>query len=320
MPHQHSIGNFGIMNESLAATDWTAARGEKWRAQLAGMEAMLAPVDEPLIRALNIDAPCKIADIGCGGGTTLAILCRAPAGSVVHGFDLSAALIDLARGRKQSDERAIAFEIADMATALAPEEPYDRLVSRFGIMFFDDPPAAFANLVRWLAPGGRFAFAVWGRLAENPWMTSVRQVVAEIIDLPPSDPEAPGPFRYAEADKLLIQLDRAGYGELDVSDWRGLLPIGGGLPAAEAANFALASFSSFGELLAEAGNDVGDHPAALLRQNRCQHRLRGTIPDDVRMLLRKHHYAGRVTQVVLAVERIRRFAHAVINNQPAVPG
>jgi SAM-dependent methyltransferase len=182
---QHSIGRIGIMNENPAASDWTAARGEKWRAQLAGMEAMLTPVDEPLIRALNLDAPCRIADIGCGGGgTTLEILRRAPAGSVVHGFDLSPALIELARSCKRSDERAIGFEIADMATATAPEKPYDRLVSRFGIMFFDDPLAAFANLVRWLAPGGRFAFAVWGRPAENPWMTSVRQVVAEIIPLP----------------------------------------------------------------------------------------------------------------------------------------
>jgi SAM-dependent methyltransferase len=187
---------------------------------------MLTPVDEPLIRALRVAAPCRIADIGCGGGgTTVEILRRAPAGSVVHGFDLSPALIDLARSRKRSDERAIAFEIADMATATAPEEPYDRLASRFGIMFFDDPLAAFANLARWLVLGGRFAFAVWGRSSRNPWMTSVRQVVAEIIDLPPPDPEAPGPFRYADADKLLTLLDRAGHGELDLRDWRGVLPI-----------------------------------------------------------------------------------------------
>jgi SAM-dependent methyltransferase len=188
--------------------------------------------------------------------TTLKILRRAPAGSIVHGFDLFPALIELACSRKRRDERPIAFEISNMATATGPQEPYGRLVSRFGIMFFDDPLAAFANLVRWLAPGRRFAFAVWGCPAENPWMTSVRQVVAEIIDLPPSDPEAPGPFRYAEADKLLTLLDRAGYGKLDVSDWRGVLPIGGGLPAAEAADFALASFSSFGELLAEAGSEA----------------------------------------------------------------
>ena len=80
-------------------------------------------------------------------------------------------------------------------------------------------------LPTWLAPGGRFASAVWGRPAENPCMTSVRQVVSEIIDLPPPDPDAPGPFRYADADKLLTMLDRAGHGELDLRDWRGVLPI-----------------------------------------------------------------------------------------------
>ncbi|MDQ1473975.1 MAG: hypothetical protein QOJ99_5455 [Bryobacterales bacterium] len=269
------------MNENPAASDWSAARGEKWRAQLAGMEAMITPVDEPLIRALHLDAPCRIADIGCGGGwTTLEILRRARAGSVVHGFDISPALIELARARKRSEERAVAFEIADMATAAAPEEPYDQLVSRFGIMFFDDPPAAFANLARWLAPGGRFAFAVWGPLAENPWMTTVREVVAEIIDMPPPEPQAPGPFRYAEADKLLVLLDRAGFGEMEVGDWRGALPIGGGLPAAEAANFALASFSSFGELLAEAGDEELNAARQSLTARFSRHQQEGAVRMD----------------------------------------
>ncbi len=269
------------MNENPAATDWTGARAKKWRAHLAGTEAMLAPLDEPLIHALNLGAPYRIADIGCGGGgATREILRRAPAGSVVHGFDLSPALIELARSRKQSDERVIAFEIADMAIASAPEPPYDRLVSRFGIMFFDDPVAAFANLFRWLAPAGRFAFAAWGRLAENPWMTSVRQVVAETIDLPPPDPEAPGPFRYAEADKLLALLDRAGYGDLGVRDWRGALPIGGGLPAAEAANFALASFSSFAELLAEAGSAAFTNAHQLLTARFSEHQQGGAVRMD----------------------------------------
>jgi len=273
------------MNENPAATDWTGARGEKWRVHLAGTEAMLASVDEPLILALNLDVPCRIADIGCGGGgTTLEILRWAPAGSVVHGFDLSPALIELARGRKPSckpsDDRAIAFEIADMATATTPVEPYHRLVSRFGIMFFDDPPAAFFNLVRWLAPGGRFAFAVWGPPAANPWLTNVRQVVAEIIDLPPPDPEAPGPFRYAEPDKLLMLLDRAGYAELEVREWRGALPIGGGLAAAEAANFALASFSSFGELLAEAGNEALNNARQSLTARLSRHQQGGVVRMD----------------------------------------
>jgi SAM-dependent methyltransferase len=269
------------MNENPSSADWAAARGEKWLAQVAGMEAMLRPVDEPLIRALQLDAPCRIADIGCGGGgTTLEILRLAPAGSVVHGFDLSPALIESARSRVPSGESAIAFEIADMTTATVPKKPYDRLVSRFGIMFFNDPSAAFANLARWLAPGGRVAFAAWGPLAENPWMTNVRQVVADIIDLPPPQPEAPGPFRYAEADKLLTLLDRAGFGRFDVQHWRGELLIGGGLLAAEAANFALASFSSFGELLAEAGGEALNEARQSLTTRFSRHQQDGAVRMD----------------------------------------
>ena len=269
------------MDKPLATTDWAAGRGEKWRAGLAGMEAMLAPVDEPLACALKLDAPLRIADIGCGGGgATLEILRRAPAGSVIHGFDLSPALIQLARSRIPIDDRAISFETADMAAAAAPAQPYDRLVSRFGIMFFDDPVSAFANLIGWLAPGGRFAFAAWGRPAENPWMTSVRQVVAGIIDLPTPDPGAPGPFRYAEPGKLLTLLDRAGYVGLDVAGWCGKLPIGGGVPAAEAANFALASFSSFGELLAEAGDEALNRARHSLTALFSRHQQGGAVRMD----------------------------------------
>lgn len=243
------------MNENPASSDWAAARGEKWREQITYMEPMLAQVDAPLIDALNLDAPCRIAEIGCGGGgTTLEILRRAPAGSVVHGFDISPALIELARSRRQPDDLRIAFEVSDMAKAAAPEVKYDRLVSRFGIMFFDDPLAAFTNLNTWLVPGGRFAFAAWGNPEENPWVTCVRKVVSELIDLPKPDPEAPGPFRYAKADTFLQLLKRTGFAELKVEEWRGLLPIGGGLPAAEAASFGIASFSNFVELLTQGGD------------------------------------------------------------------
>jgi SAM-dependent methyltransferase len=261
-------------------SDWAAARGEKWRAQLSGMEATLAPVDEPLIRALHLEAACRIADVGCGGGgTTLQIARNAPTGSVVHGFDISPALIEAARERARADGRAVAFDIADLVTA-KPEEPYDRLVSRFGTMFFDDPPAAFANLVRWLVPGGRFAFAVWGRPADNPWMRSVGEVVAEIIDVPAVDPEAPGPFRYADADKLLTLLRRAGFTDVDARDWRGLLPIGGGLAAAEAASFALAAFASFGELLAAAGAEALDEARRSLTARFSRHEQDGAVRMD----------------------------------------
>jgi SAM-dependent methyltransferase len=269
------------MNQNPEASDWSADRGKKWRRHLTGMEAMLAPVNQPLLQELHLDTPVRVADIGCGGGgMTLDIWRRAPAGSVVHGFDISPVLIEVARTRQPSDDRAIAFEIADMGKATAPETPYDRLVSRFGVMFFEDPVAAFDNLKRWLAPGGRFAFAVWGRHAENPWMMTARDVVAKIIDLPQPDPDAPGPFRYADADKLVAVLDRAGFGGLGVHDWRGSVPIGGGLPALEAANFLLSSVSSFAELLAEAGDDAFQRAGEPLAALYSRHEQDGIVHMD----------------------------------------
>ena len=170
-----------------------------------------------------------------------------------------------------------------MATAAPPAGPYDRLVSRFGIMFFDDAPAAFANLARWLAPGGRFAFAAWGPTADNPWMTNVRDAAAEVVEVPTPDPEAPGAFRYADADKLLALLSGAGFGELDARDWRGLLPIGGGLPPAEAASFALATFASFGELLAKAGDEALGQARRSLTARLARHQHQGHVQLDARV-------------------------------------
>jgi SAM-dependent methyltransferase len=280
------------ITENPAASDWAGARGEKWRGQVQGMETTLAPIDEPLISALHLDRPCTIADVGCGGGgTTLEILRRAPAGSVVHGYDISPALIEVARSRIRSAGDTISFDIANVATAPAPSRPYDRLVSRFAIMFYDDPPAAFANLANWLAPGGRFAFAVWDRPANNPWFSTVREVVADIVDMPPLDPDAPGPFRYGVADTLLGLLDRAGFGDLEVRDWRGELAVGGGLPAAEAATFSLASFSSFAELLAKAGEQAVDRARQALTTRLSKFERNGIV----RLNASVHFFTGSVT-------------------------
>lgn len=274
---------------TTAAADWAGVRGEKWRAELTRMEAMLAPVDEPLIAALGLDAPLRIADVGCGGGgTSFAILRRAPAGSVVHGFDLSPALVAAARERAAAEAKGPTFEVLDVANARAPQAPYDRLVSRFGTMFFDEPPAAFANLAAWLAPGGRFAFAVWARPAENTWMTTVRDAVAEVVEVPRADPSAPNLFRYGDAEVLLALLRNAGLVELAVHDWQGPLPMGGGLPAAAAAGFALDAFSVFAELLAKAGGDAPRRAHQVLSERFAAHESNGVV----RMVATVHIVTG----------------------------
>lgn len=246
--------------------DWATARSDKWRRQLDGLEAMLAPVDGPLIQALALDppsatrpapTPLRIADVGCGAGaTTIALLRQAPPGSVAHGFDLSPALVEVARGRRTTGDQNLAFEVADMGALRPPDGRYDRLVSRLGVMFFNDPTGAFANLRRWLVDDGRLAFAVWGPLEDNPWMAETRAAVAEAIDLPAMDASAPGPFRYAAPETLVGLLASAGFSNVTATDCRPMLPIGRQLAAPAAARFALDAFSCFAELLTSAGGDA----------------------------------------------------------------
>lgn len=280
----HATGTGEVMS------DWAAARSNKWRRQIGGLETMLAPLDAPLIDALALDAPARIADIGCGGGpTSIAVLRQAPAGSVVHGFDLSPALVEVARRRAGADSPSLAFEVADAGTTPPPDRPYDRLISRMGVMFFADPPSAFANLRRWLAPGGRFAFAVWGPLDDNPWMTVTRAAVAEAMALAPVDPAVPGPFRYAEVTALPALLAQAGFAGIDVADWRQSLPVGPGPTAASAARFALAAFSQFSEQLAQAGDDAAQRALRALTAGFAPYQRDGAV----RMPARVHIVTGQ---------------------------
>ena len=179
--------------QSPSSQTWAETRGAKWRDQLDPMEAMLAPIDVPLIEALKLFEPLRIAEIGAGGGaTTRAIAAVAPPGSTIEGFDISPELIDAARVRAGSVAR---FTLAD-AAAFRPAEQFDRLASRFGVMFFEAPEQAFANLLQWLRPGGTLAFAVWGPGKGVAFMARVQEAVAAVIDLPQPEPDSPGPCRY----------------------------------------------------------------------------------------------------------------------------
>jgi len=220
------------------------------------MEAMLSDLNPVLIDALDLSRPARIADIGCGGGgTSLAIAAAAPQGSVVHGYDISPDLIAAAQERILSQDGSLDFILADAAQLDAPDLAYDRLVSRFGVMFFDDAPSAFANLLSQLKPGGRFAFAVWGKPQDNPWMTALLAAASDLIEIERPAPDSPGPFRYGDAEQFVSVLNQAGFTDLGVEEWDGSIRLGGGMTSAEAAQFALESFS-IGDQIAAQGPDI----------------------------------------------------------------
>jgi SAM-dependent methyltransferase len=267
------------MQNNPSEYDWAGDRGTQWRDQLEGMEAMLAPIDAPFVEALALNAPCRIAELACGGGgTTRAIAAAAPAGSEVTGFDISANLVAAATVRAGDVAR---FVEANVAT-WRPQQPFERLASRFGVMFFDDPAAAFANLRHWLAPGGKLAFAVWGPAAEVGFMAQIRSAIAAVIEVPPADPDAPSPVRYGDPAKLIALLDAAGFRDAASRAWHGELPVPGGSPEA-AADFLLVSSSMAAGPLRAAPPEVRARARDLLIESCRAHFRDGTVWMPVRV-------------------------------------
>lgn len=195
---------------------WNGPMGEQWAASEARTERGLAPV---LAALMDWAAPApgmRVVDVGCGaGGTTLALATAVGPDGHVTGLDVSAVILEAARARL-ADTPNVSLVLADALTWTLAGEPADLLFSRFGVMFFGDPVAAFANLRRALRPGGRFAFAAWAPLAENPWMDIPYQAALSALPPPappppPSDPLEPGQFAFGNPGRVLRLLHDAGY-------------------------------------------------------------------------------------------------------------
>lgn len=223
------------------SSEWSAAVGQAWCDALPGLEATLAPLNPVLADALALAGASHVVDVGCGGGGFVRYLDEATgADTQITGIDISDAMI--AQARRAGTSAGVRFVCADASRPVWDEPRADRLTSRFGVMFFEDEAKAFANMRSWLAPGGRFAFAVWGPMEANPWMHVVRQAVGAALPLPPFDPGQPGAVRYGEPERLVAQLRRAGFSGLEVTPWAGHLQLGGGLGARDAARFGLDAF------------------------------------------------------------------------------
>ena len=163
--------------------------------------------------------------MGCGTGATSMALAKiaGPAGKVM-GVDVSAPMLGLARQR--AGGLKIAFAEADAATQ--PFAPgHDLIFSRFGVMFFDHPPAAFANLKTALKPGGQLAFICWRTPPENPWASAPLVAAKPFLpETPPPDPLAPGPFAFADPERVKGILAKAGFGGIAISKYDGVMTMG----------------------------------------------------------------------------------------------
>jgi SAM-dependent methyltransferase len=191
---------------------WNGPAVTRWITKQENMDAALAPVADAAIALAAVRPGERVLDIGCGSGATSIALARlvGPTGHVT-GLDVSDPMIELARKRSVGMGN-LDWVLADAAAHDFPPRSADLLFSRFGVMFFGEPVAAFANLRRALRPGGRLVFACWRPLDENPWMLLPLQVVQPLVPpVPRPEPNEPGPFAFGDAERVTHILTAAGF-------------------------------------------------------------------------------------------------------------
>lgn len=191
---------------------WNDNAGLKWVEEQHALDAMLAPVTSLLMDAAAIAPGERVLDIGCGTGETT--LLAANAGAHVTGVDVSKPMLDLARSRTDGRAKTILADAAEYRD----DEGFDLIISRFGVMFFENPIAAFTNIRSNLKAGGRMVFACWQTPKVNMWVMVPMQAIKPLLpEAPETDPHAPGPFAFADSERLEGILHRAGFGDVSIA-------------------------------------------------------------------------------------------------------
>jgi SAM-dependent methyltransferase len=272
---------------------WNDRPGDAWTRHQARLDRQIRPHG---LRALETAAPAageRALDVGCGcGDTSLELARRVGAGGVVLGVDLSRAMVARARERAaEAGLRHVEFREADAQTADLGEAGFDLAFSRFGVMFFEDPVAAFANLRRALRPGGRLAFVCWQALAANPWVTVPIAALVPVLGPPPSaDPDAPGPFAFGDPARVRRILEGAGFAQIGIRGEELRMTLGGG-----GLDDAVELFTEIGPV------------ATLLREHPERDRLAPRVGDVLRAALAPYADHGTVamTSAIWVVEARR---------------
>jgi len=205
---------------------WNAAVGRTWVQFQAQLDRQIAPLGSEALRRLDPQPGERVLDVGCGcGQTTVDLAERLGREGQVVGVDISEPMLEVARARPLPDGAVSpTFLNCDAQTGDLGEAVFDAVFSRFGVMFFSDPDAAFANLCRSLKPEGRLAFVCWRPFVENPWMKAPMDAAQDLLPpLPPSDPLAPGPFAFADRDRVLGILANAGFRDTTVEPYDALI-------------------------------------------------------------------------------------------------
>ena len=192
---------------------WSGKGGDIWVERQNAMDTMLSPLGEAALNKLNLNEGENVLDIGCGcGHTTLNIAKRISPDGQVTGLDISKPM--LKRAKESANEMSISnasFNCVDVQTDDIGEEVYSAAFSRFGVMFFEDPIAAFHNINKSLITGASLSFVCWQSPALNPWQSLFIEAVKKYVDLPSPPPRSPSPFAFMESEYVSSILEESNF-------------------------------------------------------------------------------------------------------------
>ncbi|HVC01755.1 MAG TPA: methyltransferase domain-containing protein [Steroidobacteraceae bacterium] len=216
MPQDATANN----NEQIAY--WNAVAGLTWAELQSVLDRQIDPLGREAQRALAARDGERILDVGCGcGQTSLELAAQVGRSGAVVAVDVSRPMLEVARARQRASAALpLEFREVDAQSEAFVAGSFDAAYSRFGVMFFADPIAAFANIRHALKPGGRLCFVCWRPLADNQWMRVPLDAAHPYLPaVAPPDPHAPGPFAFADATRVRGILVAAGFVDVRIDPW-----------------------------------------------------------------------------------------------------
>jgi len=197
---------------------WNGLAGRAWVDAQESLDQMFKPFEELLVEAVSAGCADRVLDVGCGpGSTTLAVARTLAAKGRCVGIDISDPMIAVARARAEREGTPASFIRADAQSHAFEPASFDMIISRFGVMFFDDSVRAFANLRSAATDDAELRFIAWRSAAENPFMTTAERTAAPLLPkLPARRPDAPGQFAFADRRRVHAILEQSGWVEIDI--------------------------------------------------------------------------------------------------------
>ncbi len=206
---------------------WNGRPADVWVTEAERFDTMLAPFGRRLLKSIDLAPGERVLDVGCGNGAiSLEAAQAVRPGGRATGLDISAPMLRVARRRAEEQEINVDFVQADAQTA-SFDQPFDVVVSRFGVMFFDDPEVAFANLAKAARPGGRIGFVCWQEMFANEWIAVPATAMVAHVGIPDlPEPGTPGPFALADVKRTRGLLEGAGWSEVTIEEHKDGMRMG----------------------------------------------------------------------------------------------